>query len=44
MALMISHEWGINITPVLASAGVIGLAFSLAPKRSSRIFWAESSS
>ncbi|MEW6288022.1 MAG: mechanosensitive ion channel family protein [Chloroflexota bacterium] len=29
MALMILHELGINITPVLASAGVIGLAFSL---------------
>jgi small-conductance mechanosensitive channel len=27
--LMILHELGINITPVLASAGVVGLAFSL---------------
>lgn len=27
--LMILHELGINITPILASAGVIGLAFSL---------------
>jgi small-conductance mechanosensitive channel len=29
VVLMILHELGINITPVLASAGVIGLAFSL---------------
>lgn len=29
MGLMILHELGVNITPVLASAGVIGLAFSL---------------
>lgn len=29
VGLMILHELGINITPVLASAGVIGLAFSL---------------
>jgi small conductance mechanosensitive channel len=27
--LMILHELGINITPILASAGVVGLAFSL---------------
>lgn len=27
--LMILHEMGINITPILASAGVVGLAFSL---------------
>jgi moderate conductance mechanosensitive channel len=27
--LMILHELGLNITPVLASAGVVGLAFSL---------------
>lgn len=27
--LMILHEFGINITPILASAGVVGLAFSL---------------
>jgi small-conductance mechanosensitive channel len=29
VVLMILHELGINITPVLASAGVVGLAFSL---------------
>ena len=29
VALMILHELGINITPILASAGVVGLAFSL---------------
>lgn len=27
--LMVLHELGINITPILASAGVVGLAFSL---------------
>jgi small-conductance mechanosensitive channel len=29
IALMILHELGINITPILASAGLVGLAFSL---------------
>jgi small-conductance mechanosensitive channel len=29
VVLMILHELGINITPILASAGVVGLAFSL---------------
>jgi small-conductance mechanosensitive channel len=29
VVLMMLHELGINITPVLASAGVVGLAFSL---------------
>ncbi|MGC8857159.1 MAG: mechanosensitive ion channel family protein [Anaerolineae bacterium] len=27
--LMILHEWGVNVTPVLASAGIVGLALSL---------------
>ena len=29
VVMMILHELGINITPILASAGVVGLAFSL---------------
>jgi small-conductance mechanosensitive channel len=29
VVLMVLHEIGINITPILASAGVVGLAFSL---------------
>lgn len=29
VVLMVLHELGINITPILASAGVVGLAFSL---------------
>lgn len=29
VVLMILHEVGVNITPILASAGVVGLAFSL---------------
>ena len=29
VVLMILHELGINITPIIASAGVVGLAFSL---------------
>lgn len=29
IGLMILHELGVNITPILASAGIVGLAFSL---------------
>lgn len=40
--LMILHELGINITPVLASAGVVGLAFSLGAQTVIKDFLASS--
>ncbi len=39
--LMILYELGINITPVLASAGIVGLAISLGAQTLIKIFLAD---